>query len=159
MTARTDGLTLGLDTSGVVAAGLARGTEVLASRSHDDTRAHVEQLTPLVQALLAEAGAGWDDLTRVVVGVGPGPFTGLRVGIASAEVLALALGLPCTGVCSLDVLALQAVRAGAVTGDFVVVTDARRREVYRATYAADGTRTSGPEVGPAEQVPALPVVG
>jgi tRNA threonylcarbamoyl adenosine modification protein YeaZ len=153
------GLVLGLDTSGMVAAGLARDGVVLASVRHDDSRAHVERLTPMVQTMLADAGAGWGDVSRVVVGVGPGPFTGLRVGIASAEVLALALGVPCTGVCSLDVLARQAVLAGAVDGGFVVVTDARRREVYSAGYDADGRRTSGPRVGPVDEVPALPVVG
>ena len=75
----------------------------------------------------------------MVVGVGPGPFTGLRVGLVTAASLSQALGVPAYGVCSLDGIGLRT--AGAV----VVATDARRREVYWATYL-DGRRTAGPGV-------------
>lgn len=153
------GLTLALDTSTVVAVGLARGGEVLGRRSLADTRAHVEQLVPLAGELLGSVGATLSQLTRLVVGTGPGPFTGLRVGIATAQTLGLALGIEVRGVASLDVLARQAVAERAMTGHFLVVTDARRREVYWSEHDSTGARVRGPEVGPAESLPALPVLG
>ena len=156
-------LVLAVDTSTTVAVGLARGPEVLALAGVADRRLHVEQLTPLVQQCLAEAGLRPRDLDLVVSGLGPGPFTGLRVGIATAQVMACALGLPWRGVCSLDVLARQYVLGRATTDasgpGFVVATDARRREVYWARYAADGTRAEGPAVGDPSSVPRLPTVG
>jgi tRNA threonylcarbamoyl adenosine modification protein YeaZ len=159
-------LVLAVDTSTTVAVGLARGAEVLAVAGVADRRLHVEQLTPLVQQCLAEAGVRPRDLDSVVVGLGPGPFTGLRVGIATAQVLASALALPWRGVCSLDVLARQQVlgRPGADLSeaagqDFVVATDARRREVYWARYDADGIRVEGPHVSEPGAVPRLPTVG
>ena len=81
--------------------------------------------------------------TAIAVGVGPGPFTGLRVGLVTARTLSLALGIPVHGVCSLDILAAEALDAGL--DDFLVATDARRKEVYLASYAS-GRRVSGPEV-------------
>ncbi len=97
---------LALDTSTVVQVGVAREGEVLARRTVDDRMAHVEQLTPLIAEAVAEAGVALPDLGSIVVGLGPGPFTGLRVGIVSAQVLAAVRGVPVHGVCSLDVLAL-----------------------------------------------------
>ncbi len=99
------------------------------------------------------------DLTAIGVGIGPGPFTGLRVGLVTARTLGLVLEIPVYGVCSLDVLAVEAATA-AVGGDFVVATDARRKEVYLAAYDASGARTSGPVVDkPAELATSLPAVG
>lgn len=103
------------------------------------TRAHNEQLVPTVQSLLDEAGRTFADLSAIVVGCGPGPFTGLRVGMATASALGQALSIPVHGVCTHD-----AVGAG-LAGDALVVTDARRREVYWARYT-DGARVAGPEV-------------
>ena len=103
------------------------------------TRAHNEQLVPTVQSLLDEAGRTFADLSAIVVGCGPGPFTGLRVGMATASALGQALSIPVHGVCTHD-----AVGAG-LAGDTLVVTDARRREVYWARYT-DGERVAGPEV-------------
>jgi tRNA threonylcarbamoyl adenosine modification protein YeaZ len=156
-------LVLGVDTATTVAVGLALGSRVLHVAGVQDRMAHVEQLTPLVHQCLQAADLRPTALTQVVVGLGPGPFTGLRVGIVTAQVLAFALGIPWRGVCSLDVLAAQhvaehrdATRAGS---EFVVATDARRREVYWARYDADGVRLDGPRVGPAGEVPRLPTVG
>jgi tRNA threonylcarbamoyl adenosine modification protein YeaZ len=118
---------------------------VLAAREVVDARRHAEVLTPLVSATLAAAGVEPAQLTDVVVGVGPGPFTGLRIGLMTATALGDALGLPVQGVCSLDALAVQARDAG-IEGPLLVATDARRREVYWATYDASG-RTTGPAVG------------
>lgn len=155
-------LVLGLDTATTVAVGLARGTEVLQVAGLADRMAHVEQLVPLVQQCLRAADLTPAALDHVVVGLGPGPFTGLRVGIATAQVLATALGVPWRGVCSLDVLAAQYVAehpAGPAGGEFVVATDARRREVYWARYDADGVRLDGPRVSAPTEVPRLPTVG
>jgi tRNA threonylcarbamoyl adenosine modification protein YeaZ len=102
-----------------------------------DARAHTERLAPLVRDTLAAAGATPGDLTGIAVGTGPGPFTGLRVGVVSGAALGDALTVPVVGVCSLD-----AIGSGART----VVTDARRKEVYWARYAADGGRLDGPGV-------------
>lgn len=157
-------LVLGIDTSADVRVGVARDGHVLARRAVADTRQHVEQLVPLVREALAEAGAGVSDLGLICVGLGPGPFTGLRVGIAAAQTLAMVRRIPLHGVCSLDVVAAAAGR----DDEFAVVTDARRKEVYWARYDADGQRrrgehavrrVDGPHVGPAEALPALPVIG
>ena len=154
------GLTLGIDTSTVVCVGLADGDRVLASEVVGDTRAHAEALMPLVTRVLARAGAEPAALTAIAVGVGPGPFTGLRVGVVAATTMAEVLGLPVRGVCGLDVLAAQAVEGGFVgSGDFLVATDARRGELYWARYDRAGVRASGPSVGKPDTLPALPTFG
>jgi tRNA threonylcarbamoyladenosine biosynthesis protein TsaB len=136
-------LVLALDTATpTLVAGVARwspdeAAEVLAERAVPSGTQHAELLTPAIRSALADAGRGMADLEAVVVGLGPGPFTGLRVGVVTAAALGDALGLPVIGVCSLD-----AIGAGART----VVTDARRKELYWAGYAADGTRIDGPGV-------------
>ena len=107
-------LVLGIDTATDVRAGVARDGVALAGDVVPDRRAHAEQLLPLVQRVLAAAGATPPGLTGVVVGVGPGPFTGLRVGVAAAITLAEALGIPVRGVCSLDVVALEGAARGAL---------------------------------------------
>jgi tRNA threonylcarbamoyl adenosine modification protein YeaZ len=138
---------LALDTSSpAVSAALVRlgaaGAEVVAERVVIDARRHGELLAQGVREVLA--GVRPD---AVVVGTGPGPFTGLRVGLMTAAATADALGVPAYGVCSLDALA---------EGDVVVVTDARRKEVYWARYAA-GERVEGPAVSrPGDLAAALP---
>jgi tRNA threonylcarbamoyl adenosine modification protein YeaZ len=136
-------LVLALDTSSpAVSAGLSRlprgggPAEPLAESVAVDGRRHGELLAVGVRAVLASAGASREDLDAVVVGLGPGPFTGLRVGLVTAAVLADALGVPAYGVCSLDGLDVQ---------DGWAVSDARRREVYWARYAGS-ERVAGPEV-------------
>lgn len=149
-------LTLGIDTSTDVRVGLATDGAVLASAAVTDTRAHAEQLMPLIRDTLQRAGGRLADVTRIVVGAGPGPFTGLRVGVATAQTLGFALGVSVRGVCSLDACA-----AGydGTAGEFLVLSDARRREVYWARYAADGSRLTGPFVGPVSDLPQLPITG
>jgi tRNA threonylcarbamoyl adenosine modification protein YeaZ len=138
------GFVLAIDTATpAVTAGVARrsgaGVEVLAERVTVDAHAHAEQLTPNVIAAVADAGIAFADLAAVVVGCGPGPFTGLRVGMATAAAYGQALGIPVYGVCSLDAI------APGTSGELLVVTDARRREVYWARYQ-DGIRVAGPAV-------------
>lgn len=149
---------LGIDTSTVVNTGLARAEEQLVSRSVGDSRSHVELLTRNIAAALSDCAIQYADLTAIGVGVGPGPFTGLRVGITAAETMGFALGIPVIGVCSLDVLAAQYVDLGAESG-FIVVSDARRKELYWAEYDAFGNRIGEPSVGTPESLPELPVLG
>jgi tRNA threonylcarbamoyladenosine biosynthesis protein TsaB len=133
-------LVLGIETSsrrGSVA--LADGDRVLASASHDEVNAHAERLLPLLEQVLAEAGLGRADIERVAVGVGPGSFTGLRVGIAFGQGLALGLGIPVLGVGSL------ASMAAAGDGPLrLALLDARRGEVFVAAYDATGNELMPP---------------
>lgn len=133
-------------TAGVVRGAGGGGLTVLGKRIVVDARAHAELLTPNVMASLEEAGLTMAELDAVVVGCGPGPFTGLRVGMATAAALGQALDVPVFGVCSLDAI------GGQTTGEVLVVTDARRREVYWARYR-DGVRFDGPAVNSAVDVP------
>jgi tRNA threonylcarbamoyl adenosine modification protein YeaZ len=133
-------LVLAIDTATpAVTAGVVADGELLAERVTVDPRAHAERITPNVLGALADAGRSMADLGAVVVGCGPGPFTGLRVGMATAAAYGHALGIPVYGVCSLDAI------GGQTTGETLVVTDARRREVYWARYR-DGARIDGPAV-------------
>jgi tRNA threonylcarbamoyl adenosine modification protein YeaZ len=142
-------LTLVLDTATpAVTAALASlqpggGVAVVAERVSVDARAHGELLAPLIEAVLGAAGAAPRELSAVVAGVGPGPFTGLRVGLVTAAALGDTLGIPVYGVCTLDALgwACRAAPAGRV----LVATDARRHEVYWAVYEG-GSRVAGPAV-------------
>ena len=154
------GLVLALDTSTVVSVGLARDGQVVATARVSDRMAHVEQLTPLVSQCLTDADVSLAEVDRIVVGLGPGPFTGLRVGIVTAQVLASVRQIALRGVCSLDVLALQFLATEPRSrGEFVVATDARRKEVYWARYEEHGTRRDGPHVSSPDETPRLPTVG
>lgn len=99
----------------------------------DEHPGHATRLLGMAAGLLDRAGLGWSDLDRVAVGVGPGRFTGLRVGIATAHGLAQSLGVGIVGVSSLQALA---VRASAHGGPVLAVIDARRGEVFAAAYAS-----------------------
>lgn len=145
-----------------VTVALHDGTRVVAESGQVDARRHGELLLPAVDRVLAEAGVKLDAVTQVVVGVGPGPYTGLRVGLVTAATFGSALSVPVHGICTLDALAYAAGQAG-VTGPFAVATDARRKEVYWARYEDALTRTGEPAVDRpadiAEQLAGLPVAG
>jgi tRNA threonylcarbamoyladenosine biosynthesis protein TsaB len=144
----------------LVTVALHDGDDVVWEGVSERPLQHGEQLAPLIDRALRETGLVRQDLTAVGVGVGPGPFTGLRVGLVTARTLGFVLELPVYGVCTLDVLAVEASDTGAVSGDFVVATDARRKEVYLAAYDDTGARLEGPTVvRPAEAATELPVVG
>ena len=150
-------LVLALDTATpTLVVGLARwsadtGTEVLAERALPSGNRHAELLTPTIREVLTGAGVRMPQLDALVVGLGPGPFTGLRVGVVTAAALGDAVGTAVHGVCSLD-----AIGSGARS----VVTDARRKEVHWAVYDAAGERLAGPGVVRPEDAPVTdPVVG
>lgn len=136
---------LALDTSTTLVATAVYGDgRVLAERRSTRTMMHGELLAPLIQEVLTEAGAT-GQIERIAVGVGPGPFTGLRVGLVTARTLAHVWQVPLVGVCSLDVFAHQYLADETYESDFHVATDARRKELYWASYA-NGRRTHGPVV-------------
>ena len=133
--------------SGQAATG-ASGVELLAERVTVDARAHGELLAPGIAGVLGRAGARPADLAAVVAGLGPGPFTGLRVGLVTAASIGQALGIPAYGVCSLDGI-------GALTIEpTLVATDARRKEIYWAVYDK-GVRITEPAVNRPADVPGL----
>lgn len=134
---------LALDTAtpAVTVALAGPGGAVLAESTTVDARRHGELLAPGIAAVLGRAGVDRRAVTSVAVGVGPGPFTGLRVGVVTALTLGAALGVPVLGVCTLDALAF----AAGLEGPYRVATDARRREVYWAAYTGPD-RVGGPRV-------------
>ncbi|MGW7250045.1 tRNA (adenosine(37)-N6)-threonylcarbamoyltransferase complex dimerization subunit type 1 TsaB [Streptomyces decoyicus] len=163
-------LLLAIDTATpAVTVALHDGTRVLAESRQVDARRHGELLLPAVDRVLAEAGLKLDAVSDIVVGVGPGPYTGLRVGLVTAATFGSALGVPVHGLCTLDGLAY----ASGLTEPFVVATDARRKEVYWARYEASPspgdaaprtiTRLTEPAVDRpadiADQVAGVPAVG
>ena len=146
-------LVVGFDTATpAVSVALHDGERVVGEAFAVDARRHGELLMPMIAQVMAEAGASRADLTAVAVGVGPGPYTGLRVGVVTARVLGAVLGIPVYGVCTLDVIA-AAVTGG---GEFCVATDARRKEVYWARYDAGRRRLEGPLVSAASSIPGAP---
>lgn len=128
-----------------------------ADVSSVDARRHGELLTPAIHSLTEQAGRPLADLDAIAVGVGPGPYTGLRVGLATAHALADALDIPCHGVATLDTLAFATER----DEPFIAMTDARRKEVFWARYDDHLTRVG--EIGVAEpadlDTSGLPLVG
>jgi tRNA threonylcarbamoyladenosine biosynthesis protein TsaB len=147
-------LVLALDTSTALTtvALVDGGGNVRAESSHLDARRHAEALPQLVRDVLTASVAPVTSLDVIAVGVGPGPFTGLRVGVAFARSTAHALGIPAVGAMSLDAIA----RGRAEDGPFTVVTRSRRVEVAWATYDGPHRRIDGPLVLPD---PGYPRVG
>ncbi|MGQ0467535.1 MAG: tRNA (adenosine(37)-N6)-threonylcarbamoyltransferase complex dimerization subunit type 1 TsaB [Sporichthyaceae bacterium] len=135
-------LLLAIDTSTPqVGVAVCRDGETLARRAVVDARRHGELLATNVSAALADAGLKPGELEGIAVGVGPGPYTGLRIGLMTARAMGHALGIEVYGVCSLDALAA----GSGLAGEFRAVTDARRKEVYWAHYL-DGVRVGEPAV-------------
>ncbi|MEP7035012.1 MAG: tRNA (adenosine(37)-N6)-threonylcarbamoyltransferase complex dimerization subunit type 1 TsaB [Dermatophilaceae bacterium] len=162
-------LLLAIDTAtSAVTVALHDGQTVLAERTTLDSRRHGELVAPAMAGVLAEAGRTPGDVSAVVSGTGPGPFTGLRVGLVTARTFAFARAIPVFGVCSLDAMAHQAWLEDevGVGRSCVVATDARRKEVYWARYditAGGAVRRGQPMVAKASsiaaQVQGLPVIG
>jgi tRNA threonylcarbamoyl adenosine modification protein YeaZ len=147
---------LAIDTSaGTSVAVVDRDAGIIAERSETDTRRHAEVIGTLIAEVLADARAVADirvtALSGVVAGMGPGPFTGLRVGIAAARAFALGISKPVVPVVSHDAIAF------GIESPILVVTDARRREVYWSTYAGMDPqglpiREAGPELCAPDQL-------
>ncbi|TXL58096.1 tRNA (adenosine(37)-N6)-threonylcarbamoyltransferase complex dimerization subunit type 1 TsaB [Aeromicrobium terrae] len=172
-------LLLAFDTATpAITVALHDGSDVVAVAGGEGTMAHGELLAPAIRSVLDEAGAAARDLTDVAVGVGPGPFTGLRVGVVTALTMGSTLGITTHGVCTLDILAAEIAQAAGAPGggagpwaanehrEVVVATDARRKEVYWAHHRVEGGRAErldGPHVtypaDLAELHPDLPVFG
>jgi tRNA threonylcarbamoyladenosine biosynthesis protein TsaB len=159
-------LILAIDTSAVASAALVSDDApepVVGSFATEDTRSHAEVLAPGIEKLLAEAGLSGADVDAIVTGVGPGPFTGLRSGIVTARTLAFVWNRPLYGVMSLDAIALEVAESTEGAPEFLVATDARRKEVYWARYSLTDGRLpqllDGPHVGSAADLPELPAYG
>lgn len=153
-----------VDTSAAVSAALlADDGSVVASKTIREQRRHAELLTPLISELFADSNTTSADITTVVAGTGPAPFTGLRVGLVTARTFAFGTGTEALGVSSLDALASQAADQFELAEgtSVLVVSDARRKEVYYARYTIgarnefgsyDLTVESGPDVAAATAV-------
>jgi len=143
---------LAIDTSAGTSVAIVDADSVVrAHRDSADTRKHAELVGDFIQECLEEAGLAVTDLTGVVAGMGPGPFTGLRVGIVAARAFAFGAGLPLLPVVTHDALAL------GETEPVLVATDARRKEVYWSTYngtdaAGLPVRGSGPALAPVTEL-------
>jgi tRNA threonylcarbamoyl adenosine modification protein YeaZ len=137
---------LAIDTSAGTSVAVVDGDRVLSEASDPGARGHAEHIGTLIQTALAEANATPADITGVVSGMGPGPFTGLRVGIAAARAFAAGRGIPVHPVASHDAVAFGR------TTPTLVVTDARRREVAWTTYGAGGEKTDGPHLAHPEEL-------
>lgn len=142
---------LAIDTSTGTSVAVVDRAGVRAVRTSADTRGHAEVIGAFIRDVLAEAGVIPDELEGVAIGMGPGPFTGLRVGIAAARAFALGIGRPVLPVISHDAVAF------GQTDAVLVVTDARRRELAWSAYAApasDGLphRVAGPALAPAAEL-------
>lgn len=140
---------LAIDTSaGTSVAVVDRDAGVLAELIEADTRRHAEVIGTMLRDALAMSGIAVTDLSGVAVGMGPGPFTGLRVGIAAARAFALGIGRPVVPVVSHDAVAF------GEADPILVVTDARRREIYWSTYSGtDGEGLPIRAAGPALVTP------
>lgn len=148
---------LAIDTSaGTSVAVVDRDRGVLAERSSPDPRGHAELIGTFIDECLREAGIDRTELSGVAAGMGPGPFTGLRVGIVAARTFALGVGRPVVPILSHDAIAFG--HDGAEqAGPMIVVTDARRRELFWSAYsgrdaAALPVRTAGPALTPAAEL-------
>jgi tRNA threonylcarbamoyl adenosine modification protein YeaZ len=148
MSAELGGLVLAVDTSADVAGvAVANSAGVIASGCRPAVGRQVEELAPLIQRVMAEASADFSLISNVVCAVGPGPYTSLRVGVMTAQVLAAVTGAKAYGVCTHDVLASQF----SADHEVVVVTQARRREPAFSVYVGD-ERVEGPAIAPLEEI-------
>lgn len=138
---------LAIDTSGpVCAAGIydAGANELVASLSENLGKGHAERLIPMIDDVLAQAGMVLKDMKRIAVTVGPGSFTGIRVGVAAARGFALSLGIPAIGVTTLQVVAEEVLEIGPPV-PVVAAIDARRDEIFAQVFDADGEALTDPE--------------
>ncbi|SMD04503.1 tRNA (adenosine(37)-N6)-threonylcarbamoyltransferase complex dimerization subunit type 1 TsaB [Rhizobium sp. RU36D] len=147
---------LAIDTAGADCAAAVydsgRGI-VLAEQTETIGKGHAERLMSLIDAVMAEAGLKLAAVERVAVVIGPGSFTGIRVGVAAARGLALALGVKAVGVSTLAVIAAEALerRGDADDRPVIAVMDAKRDELYLQAFASSGAVLSPPTVASMEE--------
>lgn len=145
----SDPLVLGFDTSAAhCAAALVKGPLIIANRHEDMARGQAERLFPFLEEMLNSAGCGWQDLSALGVGIGPGNFTGIRVSVAAARGLSLSLGIPAVGVTTLDAAGF------GVERPVTAVVDARRNRVYARDYPG-----AAPVLVPLDELRAAHVTG
>lgn len=144
-----------MDTSTAATTAAVVGSGRRVVRTLVDPRAHVESLPSLIAQVLAEAEVSPGDIEAIACGVGPGPFTGLRVAVATATSMGNVLGVPVAGVCSHDAIA-YATREGLGAKPVTVVTRARRAETFWSRFDAEGLREGGPLALPNDDIPRLP---
>jgi tRNA threonylcarbamoyl adenosine modification protein YeaZ len=147
---------IALDTSAGTTVAVLKDDLVLAELNFDENMTHAERIGEALSDVLSKAAIRAAQIDRVVVGMGPGPFTGLRVGLAAAKFFALGANAELVGVCSLDAIALSFYERNPEAGALLVLTDARRKEVFWAAYSgmADGIpiRVVGPSVTKEENI-------
>jgi tRNA threonylcarbamoyladenosine biosynthesis protein TsaB len=141
-------IVLGFDTATLSTAVGLRLADGSGLQARDDpapagSPGHATQLLAMVAALLEQARVAWSELDRIAVGLGPGRFTGLRVGVATARGLAQSLSLPLAGVSTLEALAEAAVHGGEGCDGVLAVIDALRGEAFAGAYVAAGARVGG----------------
>lgn len=160
-------IVLALDTSGADCAAAVFDTgrrEILCERSEDIGHGHAERLMAIIESVMSGAGVTMADLGRIAVTIGPGSFTGIRVGVAAARGLALSLGIEAVGVTTLEVLAAEALAARRRDGredsrPVLAAMDAKRGEVYLQLFSATGRALEDAVVLPLEEAIALSAGG
>lgn len=147
---------LAIETSAAACSAAVWSDGVVRERTEPMARGHAERLVPLIGEVLAEAGAAYAELDLIAVTVGPGTFTGMRVGLATARGVALATGRPCLGVtsfaCVLEAARSEAEAAWFAGGAVLVVLDSRRSEVFAQRFEAPDGLPQAPAVAPAEEL-------
>ena len=147
---------IALDTSAGTTVAVLKDDVLLAELNFAENMTHAERIGQALQDVLTQSGLRATQIDRVVVGLGPGPFTGLRVGLAAAQFFALGANAELVGVCSLDAIALSFYQQNPDAGSLLVSTDARRKEVFWASYqgVSNGmpVRVLGPNVNKAEDI-------
>ena len=148
-------IVLALDTATAATTAAIQGEGLEVSRTIIDPHRHVESLPSLIDDVLREAGLAPSEIDLIGSGVGPGPFTGLRVAISTATAMSAALDIPVVGVCTHDAMARGALAGASQPLPVTVVTRARRVESFWSTYDGAGIRTAGPLALTNESVSAM----
>jgi tRNA threonylcarbamoyl adenosine modification protein YeaZ len=148
---------LAIDTSAGTSVAIVRDGTVISEHSSDNPLTHAEVIGTLIQQCLTDAHVSASEVTGVVSGMGPGPFTGLRVGIAAAEAFSVGAGIPLHPMVSHDAVAWQHFQHSATP--IQVITDARRKEKFVSVYSGMlnmiPVKAEGPSLSPADQVPSF----